>query len=57
MKYRADLGTFALLIFTASGSARVTRIVIEQMESPAFSGKAFGKAGRRGEVMGSIYML
>ena len=35
--------------------ARVTRIVIEQRESPAFNGQAFGKAGTYETLRGHFY--
>ena len=36
----------AILICAGCVQARVTRIVVEHRESPAFHGQAFGKAGR-----------
>jgi hypothetical protein len=39
------LGATALLMGVTSVQARVTRIVVEHRESPAFEGQVFGKAG------------
>src|SRR5579863_1843552 len=48
----------AVLASTAILNARVTRIVIEQRESPAFNGQTFGKPGQyetlRGHFFGEI---
>ena len=38
--------TVALVALAASLEARVTKITIEHRESPAYSGKVFGKAGQ-----------
>src|SRR5579859_3487455 len=46
--------SYALLGF-ASLDARVTRVVIEQRESPAYEGRTFGKAGQYETLSGRFY--
>src|SRR5690348_2147689 len=43
---RTGLAAIALLTGTFAIDARVTRVVVEHRESPAFRGQAFGKAGQ-----------
>lgn len=47
----------ALAIFLGAGAAqaRITRIVIEQRESPAFNGQKFGQAGTYETLRGRFY--
>src|SRR5450759_3614067 len=52
--FAAALLTYALLSCPAL-DARVTRIVIEQRESPAYKGQAFGKAGQYETLSGRFY--
>jgi len=49
------LGLTALLVAAAPGQARITRIVIEQRESPAYQGLSFGEAGRYERLRGRAY--
>ncbi|HWE52534.1 MAG TPA: hypothetical protein VG273_22255, partial [Bryobacteraceae bacterium] len=46
MIYRSSVLAIVALACSASAWAGVTKIVIEQRESPAFEGKSFGKAGQ-----------
>src|ERR1019366_6479229 len=43
------------LLSCAALHARVTRVVIEQRESPAYKGQAFGKAGQYETLSGRFY--
>jgi hypothetical protein len=52
--FAAALLTYALLSCPAL-DARVTRVVIEQRESPAYKGQAFGQAGRYETLSGRFY--
>src|SRR5664279_1043755 len=52
--FAAALLTYALLSCPAL-DARVTRVVIEQRESPAYKGQSFGKAGPYEIVSGRFY--
>ena len=45
----------AALLACAALNARVTRIVIEQRESPAYKGQDFGKAGKFETLSGHFY--
>ena len=45
----------ALLALAGSGQARVTRIVIEHRESPAYKGQLFGEAGKYEWIRGRAY--
>lgn len=45
----------AILLGAASVDARITRIVIEQRESPAFNGQTFGKAGQYETLRGHFF--
>ena len=45
----------AILICSTRVDARVVRIVIEQRESPAFRGQAFGPAGQFETLSGRFY--
>lgn len=58
MLNRIGLAAAAILLCEACVQARVTRIVIEHRESPAFGGQAFGKAGQyevlSGHFLGEI---
>jgi hypothetical protein len=51
----AALAAFGMLFSAATLDARITRIVIEQRESPAFNGQAFGKAGTYETLRGHFY--
>ena len=56
MAYRTHLLPFAaILACTVSLQARVTRIVIEHRDSPAFKGQAFGAAGSYERLTGHFY--
>jgi hypothetical protein len=44
-----------LLVITYSLEARVTRVVVEQRESPAFSGQVFGQAGQFETLSGHFF--
>ena len=46
---------FALLVCVAGAHARVTRVVVEKRESPAFGGQLFGKAGAYEILSGHFY--
>jgi Alpha/beta hydrolase domain len=46
---------FALLLCVAGAQARVTRLVVEKRESPAFGGQLFGKAGAYEIFSGHFY--
>src|SRR5579863_6811544 len=46
---------FGMVFSAATLDARITRIVIDQRESPAFSGQAFGKAGTYETLRGHFY--
>jgi hypothetical protein len=46
MIHRSSVVAIAALACSASAWAGLTRIVIEQRESPAFEGKSYGKAGQ-----------
>ncbi len=53
---RIRLFTFAAILASAvSAQARVTRIVIEHRDSPAFKGQAFGPAGSYERLTGHFY--
>src|SRR3954451_3523997 len=43
------------LLGCASLDARVTRVVIEQRESPAYEGRSFGQAGQYETLSGHFY--
>src|SRR5215813_12250916 len=45
----------ALLVCAASADARVTRVVVEKRESPAFGGQLFGQAGAYEILSGHFY--
>src|SRR5215471_14228236 len=45
----------ALLALAGSGQARVTRIVVEHRESPAYKGQLFGEAGKYEWTRGRAY--
>ena len=45
----------ALLALAGSGQARVTRIVVEHRESPAYKGQLFGEAGKYEWIRGRAY--
>src|SRR5580698_1421892 len=53
--YAAVAAAFGMLFSAATLNARITRIVIEQRESPAFNGQAFGKAGTYETLRGHFY--
>jgi hypothetical protein len=45
----------ALLVCVAGADARLTRVVVEKRESPAFGGQLFGKAGAYEVLSGHFY--
>src|SRR5882724_9244959 len=45
----------AILLCALSLHARVTRIVVEHRESPAFGGRSFGKAGQYETLTGHFF--
>ncbi len=45
----------AALLLASPLSARVTRVVVEQRESPAFQGQSFGKAGQYETLSGHFF--
>ncbi len=45
----------AILICAVSAQARITRIVIEHRDSPAYQGRAFGSAGVYERLTGHVY--
>ena len=55
MLNRIGLAATAILICAAALPARVTRIVIEQRESPAYGGRVFGKAGQYETLSGRFF--
>ena len=55
MLNRIGLAAIAILICAACAQARVTRIVVEHRESPAFGGQAFGKAGQYELLSGRFF--
>ena len=52
---RHFLTFFATLALAVSAHARVTRIVIEHRDSPAFKGQSFGTAGSYERLTGHFY--
>ncbi len=52
---RTGLVAAAILICAACAQARITRIVVEHRESPAFSGQAFGNAGQYELLSGHFF--
>jgi hypothetical protein len=52
---RTGLVAAAILICAACVQARITRIVVEHRESPAFSGQAFGNAGQYELLSGHFF--
>src|SRR6059036_913605 len=52
---RIAIAAIAVLIFAECVDARVSRIVIEQRESPAFRGQSFGKAGQYETLSGRFF--
>jgi Alpha/beta hydrolase domain len=55
MKLVAYLGFgAALLAITHAAQARITRVTITKMESPAFEGRSFGNAGQYEKLIGRI---
>lgn len=55
MQNRAFALVAALTLLAASLHAGITRIVVEQRESPAFNGKVLGKAGQYETLSGHFY--
>src|SRR6516165_10011776 len=49
------LAASLVLGFAATASARITRIVVERRESPAYRGQAFGEAGPYEWLRGRAY--
>lgn len=49
------LGSLAILGFGLRAEARITRIVVEQKQSPAYQGKSFGEAGQYEILVGRAY--
>src|ERR1700722_3432342 len=52
--FAAAVLSYAVLGCAALG-ARVTRVVVEQRESPAYKGQSFGKAGQYETLSGRFY--
>src|ERR1017187_6584573 len=52
---RIALAATAILICAPWVQARVTRIVVEHRESPAFGGQAFGRAGQYEVLSGHFF--
>ena len=52
---RSGLLAAVILACGAAADARVTRVVVEQKESPAYKGQSFGKAGTYEILMGHFY--
>jgi hypothetical protein len=52
---RIGLAATAILICGACAEARVTRMVVEHRESPAFGGQEFGKAGQYEVLSGHFF--
>jgi Alpha/beta hydrolase domain len=55
MLNRIGLAATAILICSTSVQARVTRIVVERRDSPAFGGQTFGKAGAYEVLSGHFF--
>jgi len=55
MQNRTALAATAILMCAACLNARVTRIVVEQRESPAYRGQSFGKAGQYETLSGHFF--
>jgi hypothetical protein len=55
MQKPIGLAAFVLLICAGGADARVTRVVVEKRESPAFGGQLFGKAGAYEILSGHFY--
>ena len=45
----------ALVIATSAAHARITRIVIDRVESPTFGGASYGKVGQYEKLIGRAY--
>ena len=54
-KFPPYIFLFIFLAFSFSAEARVTRIVIDQKQSPAYQGKSFGSAGQYEILSGKAY--
>jgi Alpha/beta hydrolase domain len=55
MRNRIGLAATAVLICATCVQARVTRVVVEHRESPAFGGQVFGKAGQYEVLSGHFF--
>ncbi len=55
MSHRILVAVSALLLCVSVLPARVTRVVVEQRESPAFGGRSFGQAGQYEILRGHFY--
>src|ERR1700689_2207067 len=55
MKQALFAGLAAAAILTPRLDARITRIVIDHQESPAYEGQSFGEAGRYERLTGHAY--
>ncbi len=55
MRNRLLLAAASMLMCAAGVHARVTRVVVEHRESPAFGGQAFGQAGQFEILSGHFY--
>jgi len=55
MLNRIGLSAISVLLCASSLQARVTRIVVDRRESPAFGGQAFGKAGQYEVLSGRFF--
>jgi len=58
-KYHWHVWTFFVLMFglspTSTAYARVTKIVIDKVESPTFEGQEFGPVGKYEKLMGRVF--
>ena len=55
MKNRKTRLLFTAVVLAASAEARITRIVIEHRDSPAYKGQSFGETGRYEWLRGHAY--
>ena len=52
---RTVAASAVVLVFGAAANARVTRVVIDQRESPAYQAQSFGEAGKYERLSGHAY--
>ncbi len=48
-------GLLGLVITTSAANARITRVVVDRVESPTFGGASFGKVGQYEKLVGRAY--